>query len=324
MHELAFTPKDHDPELTGSPTFHPGRHNWLRSHKVPALVLNATTVNTGHAWQFTPTWMGESPWAIHPAADAVPRLEWAWYAPESGWQMELGRAVAASACVPGVFAPLRIDGAYDGIQVQLVDGGVYDNQGIVSLLAHNCNVILVSDASGQLMLERGPTPGVTGLLAHANRAMSTLMERVRLAGFADLSGRRRAALLRGLLFLHMKVGLDADPIRRIASQEAYRLHREPLSHTGVRKDFQQALAELRTDLDAFTEDESNALMACGYQMTAQAFQRDLAALGELWDDPAPAEWPFAEQLAEITSVAPATAGRGVLLDELRNGSKTRL
>jgi hypothetical protein len=76
--------------------------------------------------------MGESPWAIHEAADSVPRLEWAWYAPEAGWQMELGRAVAASACVPGIFAPLRIDDAYDGIQVQLVDGGVHDNQGTVS------------------------------------------------------------------------------------------------------------------------------------------------------------------------------------------------
>jgi hypothetical protein len=30
------------------------------------------------------------------------------------------------------------------------------------------------------------------------------------------------------------------------------LRREPLSPSGVRKDFQQALAELRTDIDAFT------------------------------------------------------------------------
>lgn len=36
------------------------------------------------------------------------------------------------------------------------------------------------------------------------------MERVRLANFADLSARRRSGLLRGLMFLHMKAGLDSD------------------------------------------------------------------------------------------------------------------
>jgi hypothetical protein len=51
--------------------------------------------------------MGESPWGIHEAADSVPRYEWAWYAPEAGWRMQLSRAVAASACVPGVFTPLQ-------------------------------------------------------------------------------------------------------------------------------------------------------------------------------------------------------------------------
>jgi len=34
---------------------------WLRQAKEPILVLNATALNTGHAWQFTATWMGEPP-----------------------------------------------------------------------------------------------------------------------------------------------------------------------------------------------------------------------------------------------------------------------
>jgi predicted acylesterase/phospholipase RssA len=110
--------------------------------------------------------MGESPWAVHETADSVPRLEWSWYEPNAGWQMELGRAVAASACVPGLFAPLCIDGAYKDFQVQLVDGGVYDNQGTVSLLALNCNVLLVSDAAGQLLLESTSAPGLKGLLKY--------------------------------------------------------------------------------------------------------------------------------------------------------------
>jgi hypothetical protein len=43
--------------------------------------------------------------------------------------------------------------------------------------------------------------------------MDTLMERVRLANFGDLDARRRSGLLRSLMFLHMKAGLDADVIR---------------------------------------------------------------------------------------------------------------
>ena len=89
-------------------------------------------------------------------------------------------------------------------------GCPFDNQGTVSLLSSNCNVLLVSDACGQLMLEKAPSWGLLGLPKYAMRAMDTLMERVRLANFGDLDARRRSGVLRGLMFLHMKSGLDAD------------------------------------------------------------------------------------------------------------------
>jgi len=321
MHELPFTPSDHDARLTNSVEFHAGKHNWLRANKVPVLVLNSTTMNTGHAWQFTPTWMGESPWAVHQAADSVPRLEWAWYAPDAGWQMEIARAVAASACVPGVFAPMRITSAYDNVEVELVDGGVADNQGALSLLALNCNVVLVSDACGQLLFEEKAGTGIRGLLGYAMRSMSTLMERVRLASYADLAARQQTGLLRGLMFLHMKAGLEPDVKRRTLTQESYELRREALSPAGVRKDFQQALAELRTDLDAFTPDESYALMACGYEMASLAFQRDLARLKELSDPERTVRWIFAPMAEEITSTKDLTARRTALLEAFRQGSK---
>lgn len=324
MHELEFTPADHNPSLTNCPTFNAGRDNWLRADKVPMLVINATTINTGHAWQFTPTWMGEAPWAIHEAADSIPRLEWSWYHQAAGWRIELGRAVAASACVPGIFTPLELTGYYPNVTVQLVDGGVHDNQGVVSLLAHNCNVLLVSDACGQLLFQQHPTPGLKGLASYAKRSMDTLMERVRLATFGDLEARRQSGLLRGLMFQHMKAGLDADTVRLGFSQESYELHREVLSPSGVRKDFQQALAELRTDLDAFSLNESHALMACGYQMCCWSFERDLASLKELSEPPITVEWSFKELLEEITSTEANTARREPLLAELREGSRVRL
>lgn len=324
MHCLPFEPLDHDRTVSGGQDFNPTKHNWLRSDKVPALILNATTVNTGHAWQFTPTWMGESPWSTHPAADSVPRLEWHYYELGEDWHIRLARAVAASACVPGLFEPLRIDDAYDGVKVQLVDGGVHDNQGTVALLAQNCNLLLVSDAAGQLMLEKEPKPGLTGLGSYAVRSMDTLMERVRLANYADLAARVRTKLIRGMMFLHMKDGLDADVIRLSFSQEAYDLHRAPLSPLGVRKDFQKALAELRTDLDDFSADESNALMACGYRMAASAFERDLRQYRPLLGDPVEGKWPFEEMLREVESTATSTPRRDALLSALREGSKRKI
>jgi len=318
MDQLPFRPRDHDATLTGSEEFKPEKHNWLRAHKVPALILNATTVNTGHAWRFTPTWMGEAPWSVHESADSIPRLEWSTYDKKAGWQIRLARAVAASASVPMVFAPMRLGQYYgQGVEISLVDGAVHDNQGSVSLLASGCNVIIVSDACAQLMLERAPVPGLKGLRTMTWRFVNTLMERVRLANFADLESRRRSGLLRGLTFLHMKAGLDADVIRLRFSHEASSTERTLLSPSGVRKDFQCALAELRTDLDAFTTDEANGLMACGYQMASKGLDRELPKLQKVWRAAPRTDWPFQEMLAEITSVETTTVRRDDRLAALR-------
>jgi len=333
MDQLPFRPRDHDAALTGSEEFKPEKHNWLRAHKVPALILNATTVNTGHAWRFTPTWMGEAPWSVHESADSIPRLEWSMYDKDAGWQIRLARAVAASACVPMVFAPMRLGQYYgQGIEVSLVDGAVHDNQGSVSLLASGCNVIIISDACAQLVLEPAPVPGLKGLRTMTWRFVNTLMERVRLANFADLESRRRSGLLRGLTFLHMKAGLDADVIRLRFSHEASSLESSPVTPSGVRKDFQLALAELRTDLDVFTADEANGLMACGYQMASKGLDRELPKLQKVWGAAPYPGWPFQEMLGEITSVATTTIRRDGRLAALRaahnvdfsNGSSGRL
>src|SRR6185503_4914243 len=97
------------------------------------------------------------------------------------------------------------------------------------------------------------------------------------------------------------------------SQDAYDLRRTPLSPLGVRKDFQQAVAELRTDLDVFSDDEANALMACGYRMAATAFERDLRQYKELYVKAVPGQWPFEAMLQEIKSTAPSTPQRETLI-----------
>src|SRR6185503_20029839 len=43
------------PVEVGSAVFVPALDNWRRAAKVPELVLNATTLNSGRSWQFTTT-----------------------------------------------------------------------------------------------------------------------------------------------------------------------------------------------------------------------------------------------------------------------------
>ena len=281
--------------------------NWLRDAKVPILVLNATTLNTGHNWQFTASWMGEPPVGVGDQVEASRRLRRVYYrdAPDGHRHPPLGKAVGASACVPGLFPPVTMEKLYDDVAVELVDGGVHDNQGIASLLDQDCTVALVSDASGQMRDLEHPE---RGLLAVANRSNSILMSRVRGAEYTELAGLRRSGTLRGLMIVHLKKGLPSPPRDWSRCQEPYDpeddalapgvgLRRPPY---GIDEQVQRALSELRTDLDSFTDDEAYALMAAGYAMTR--FE-----LSQALPDPPPgdpelealASWPFAPMLARL-------------------------
>lgn len=123
-----------------------------RKSKVPVLVINTTTLNTGHNFQFTATWMGEPPpQGAQGKIDKNTRLRRAYYRelPAKYQELPLGVAVAASACVPAVFPPLALTDLFEDWTPQLVDGGVHDNQGIEGLLDNQCTHLIVSDASGQ-------------------------------------------------------------------------------------------------------------------------------------------------------------------------------
>ena len=56
----------------GTAGFRPKLANWRRAAKVPMLILNASTLNTGHTWQFTAAFMGEQPARVRrPAAERM-------------------------------------------------------------------------------------------------------------------------------------------------------------------------------------------------------------------------------------------------------------
>jgi hypothetical protein len=260
--------------------FRPKHQNWRRRNKVPTLILNATTLNTGHNWQFTVSRMGESTASIDPEVDANERLRRMYYdeAPAPHKNVRLGRAVGASSCVPALFEPVVLKDLYRERTVRLVDGGVHDNQGIVGLLEQDCTVLLVSDASGQMGSEAVPSKSELGVLLRSN---SILQARIRGSEFDDLKARRRASLLRGMMFIHLKQDLDADPVDWVGTEDPFEGSVDarpaarcgPLTSYGIQKDVQRLLAGIRTDLDSFSDAESYALMTSGYRMTEHSFPR---------------------------------------------------
>lgn len=306
LNRLFIHPKGAD----GQPQkdFSPRSHNWRRKNKAPILVLNATCLNTGHGWQFTASYMGEPPNPINQEIDCNYRLRRMYYdeAPAAYRDFRLGYAVAASSCVPGLFEPLILDGLYpdgDGklkdehlISVRLVDGGACDNQGSASLLEQDCTVMLVSDASGQMEAVNTVGGGPVGVLL---RTSSVSQARVREAQYTDVAERRRASLLRGLMFIHLRQDLlgggvawkDCPSSRRVSDfKSALDLSGDATSY-GVAADVQRKLSAVRTDLDSFNDAEAFALMASAYRMTAQQFDEKKSVDG--FPPPAnPEPWRF--------------------------------
>lgn len=259
----------------GKEPFKPRYHNWRRGAKVPVLLLNATSLNTGHGWQFTARWMGEPPGLVGPEVDKNERYRRLYY--DQALEQELrdyplGYAVAASACVPGLFDPLVIDKLYPDRTVRLVDGGVCDNQGVEGLLDEHCTLIFCSDASGQMPDNRNPSGGVLGVLA---RSGSIQGDRVREAEYQDLRARLDTKALEGLFFIHLKKGLSVPPVDWSGCDDPtpQPTSRDTRTPYGIDAPLQRKLAAIRTDLDSFSEVEANSLMLSGYLMTDQELDR---------------------------------------------------
>lgn len=256
----------------GDESLVPKYENWRRINKVPILILNATSLNTGHNWQFTTTWMGEPPSAIESRVDGNYRLRRMYIDGEAPAHRDIhiGAAAAASACVPGLFTPLELRGLYPGITVRLVDGGVHDNQGMFGLLDQNCSVMLVSDASGQMSTDDQPADGPIGVLL---RTVSLLQARVRVACFREIEARRKSGRLKGMLFLHLKRGLEVEARDwvncgnpKVLSAQELLQSRSSLLDFRIVKRVQAQLAAIRTDLDSFSDVEAHALMTSGCNM----------------------------------------------------------
>ena len=165
---------------------------------------------------------------------------------ESLQQISLGHAIAATCCVPGLFEPLSLRGLYrdedEGeVEVRLVDGGVFDNQALISLVEADCTHFLCSDASELLRWQSRPEKQIHQVAMRANDIM---MDRIRGEVMTELREREEEC--------YEVFVLGSDDGDSMCGENKPR--------------FLTALRDIRTDLDAFTDIEAWALMQHGFSL----------------------------------------------------------
>lgn len=314
LRELLIEPK-------GCEGFAIGRDNPGRRNKVPALVINATSLNSGHNWRFEAVRMGEAlpddpvKGELVNAVDKNMRLEQGYFdataptAPEGALQIPdaqvdfpLALAVAASAAVPGVFHPLAISGLYEGVRVQLVDGGVQDNQGLQALEDQDCERIVISDASGQMDDLDKPAPFTPKVLF---RTVGVAEDRIRDEQLVHHGAREFAPV-------HLRMGLKPECVPPLENERKREKGvNKGKTQFGVDYRAQDLLSRIRTDLDYFSDTEALSLESDGYLLAEQMV--NLPSTGTEGG-----VWPFLDYRDKLE------AGEASLLSELDAGSKSFL
>jgi NTE family protein len=148
----------------------------LKTH--PILAIGSSNLETGRPFTFSKDKMSDSYYSSKSNYD--PPIVFV----QS--EFPVARAVMASSCVPGAFTPVLIDKSFfksasdfDRIHPQLVDGGVYDNQGIQKITQpksrYECRIIITSDAGNQFFAnEKYPNS-----IALLSRTVGLFMNRIK-------------------------------------------------------------------------------------------------------------------------------------------------
>ena len=250
------------------------------------FIFLATDIEQGVLWRYTSEKMGNYK---RPMVDT----------PES---MTIAHAVAASACFPPIFGPIKV--RHEGkVIAHVTDGGVYDNTGMQPIWLDN-KVVLISDAG---------TPFDTKVPRWFG---SRIMRYVDIGRNQVGALRRRAIIARldkSYQTIHVPTGDATDKptgaFWRLASKHKGFLKGADetfkAEYAELQKDWygysenllDDRIAEIRTDLDAFTEAETKILENHGYAMADLALRRHARHLGDISK---PFEVPHRDVLDPVT------------------------
>ena len=134
----------------------------------PELAIGATNLQTCRPFTFSPRKMEDSAYAYYNPPIRFKHADF-----------PVSRAVMASTCVPFAFTPVKIDPKFfadpkDMVRCHpvLVDGGVYDNQGVHKITqsgsSYECQYVITSDAGNRLPFEKSYNNTYTLLLRTVN------------------------------------------------------------------------------------------------------------------------------------------------------------
>jgi len=115
-------------------------------------IINSTNLETGRIFYFSSWKMGDTKYEYRGELESILF---------KSKTFPVSRAVMASSCVPFAFTPVKIakefyktSAHFNEVKPRLVDGGVYDNQGIHKLTFHSsasyCKNVIISDAGTEL------------------------------------------------------------------------------------------------------------------------------------------------------------------------------
>lgn len=304
----------------GNPIDPDSEDNAKRNAPVPILLLESTTLNTGHNWRFEAMYMGEpdrQTAVVQPGKQGDPtdvdknetlvRTQWS-RLPKALQDWPLGNAVASSAAFPGGFTPMQINNLYPDMVVELTDGGVHDNQGVEGLIDRGCTHILISDGSGQMMDVNKPGTWVPAVLS---RVVSVYGDAEREERLMRAFGQDEWA------FFHLQSGLP-NRIRLPGEQAREEDARITTHDFKVDEKAQKRLARVRTNLDAWSDMEAWALAKDGHAIASYItpLRPGINSLALTTPVKSSAQWPWEGVDLETPSQR--------LLSVLANGKKEML
>lgn len=252
--------------------------------KSPVWACYSTSLYSAKAWKFSQSEVGDSS-----NGNAEPNQ-----------RDSLSFAVAASACFPPLFRPVKFDvrgRAFNykyrnGLKVEhrndtppkkvlLSDGGLYDNLGSESAITQKANFI-ISDASG--VLANWPH-GKPNIYNEIRRPIDIAMDQV-----VKL---RRRLIFNNLIESSSSILIEASKPISVYTEGVNTKKVSPTSsenmplYKSVPIEFERAIGEIRTDLNAFHDYEIQALVWNGMVKIDAAIKRwvpNLIESRELWSD----------------------------------------
>lgn len=222
------------------PPVHPG-------NRKPELIMNTSILENGQT-----LYVSSNPESVLWARNAMNHG----IQPDELQQLPIAKAVAASACVPGLFDPMDIRFGDHGVHG--VDGGVLDNLGghALELLRQSDMTMLLSDASMPMAVESYEEVDAVESFLRIQDLFMDVIRDLRMGEGKDVLIDMRSDL----------PGIDST-VRTLAMT-------------------------MRTDLNSFSEVESYTLMYVGYRACEEQLRRNPVKTAVPTEAAAESAWPF--------------------------------